>query len=61
MLRTFPYCHTANGTPLYSPYGLSVAVSAMLFVHAIVAGPVEAVVTAMVIAYLQRSDPALLN
>ncbi|MCL5272109.1 MAG: energy-coupling factor ABC transporter permease [Gammaproteobacteria bacterium] len=37
------------------------AVSAMLFVHAIVAGPVEAVVTAMVIAYLQRSNPALLN
>ncbi|MDR3601777.1 MAG: cobalt transporter CbiM [Desulfosporosinus sp.] len=53
--------HTANGTPLYSPYGLSVAVPAMLFAHATIAGPVEAVVTAMVIAYLQRTNPALLE
>ncbi|MDR3539870.1 MAG: cobalt transporter CbiM [Desulfosporosinus sp.] len=53
--------HTANGTPLYSPYGLSVAIPAMLFAHVTVAGPVEAVVTTMVIAYLQRTNPALLE
>ncbi|MHB1407351.1 MAG: cobalt transporter CbiM [Desulfitobacteriaceae bacterium] len=52
--------HTANGTPLYSPYGLNVAVPAMLFAHLTIAGPVEALVTAMVIAYLQRSNSALL-
>ncbi|CAA7603272.1 Cobalt uptake substrate-specific transmembrane region [Acididesulfobacillus acetoxydans] len=53
--------HTANGTPLYSPYGLNVAVPAMLFAHATIAGPVEAVVTTMVLAYLQRSNPAMLE
>lgn len=53
--------HTANGTPLYSPYGLGVAIPAMLFAHLTVAGPVEGVVSALVIAYLQRSNPALLQ
>ena len=53
--------HAANGTPLYSPYGLNVAIPAMLFAHATVAGPVEGLVTALVIAYLQRSNPALLE
>ncbi|WP_242975995.1 PDGLE domain-containing protein [Desulfosporosinus sp. FKB] len=33
----------------------------MLFAHLTVAGPVEAVVNALVIAYLQRSSPALLE
>ncbi|KLU63690.1 fused nickel transport protein NikMN [Desulfosporosinus acididurans] len=53
--------HTANGTPLYSPYGLNVALPAMLFAHLTVAGPVEAVVNALVITYLQNSNPALLE
>lgn len=53
--------HTANGTPLYSPYGLNIAVPAMLFAHLTVAGPVEGAVTALVLAYFQRSNPVLLN
>ncbi|WP_407313158.1 cobalt transporter CbiM [Desulfosporosinus sp. SB140] len=53
--------HTANGTPLYSPYGLNVALPAMLFAHMTVAGPVEAVVNALVVGYLQRSNTALLE
>ena len=53
--------HTANGTPLYSPYGLGVAIPAMAFAHLSIAGPVEGVVTGLVIAYLQRSNPVLLQ
>lgn len=53
--------HTADGTPLYSPYGLKTAVGAMLFAHLTVAGPVEAAISALVVAYLQRSNPALLQ
>jgi len=53
--------HAANGTPLYSPYGLGVAIPAMAFSHLIVAGPVEGVVTGLVIAYLQRTNPVLLQ
>lgn len=53
--------HTANGTPLYSPYGLNVAVPAMLFAHLTVAGPIEGLVTALVVSYLQRTNPAMLQ
>lgn len=53
--------HAANGTPLYSPYGLGVAIPAMAFAHLTIAGPVEAVVTGLVVAYLQRSNPVLLE
>lgn len=53
--------HAANGMPLYSPYGLGVAIPAMLFAHLIIAGPVEGIVTGLVIAYLQRSNPVLLQ
>jgi cobalt/nickel transport system permease protein len=47
---------SANGTPLYSPYHLSQSVPAMLLAHLLVAGVVEAILTAGVIAYLQRAD-----
>ena len=53
--------HTANGVPLYSPYGLKVALTAMLISHITVAGPVEGLVSALVIMYLQRTNPALLR
>jgi cobalt/nickel transport system permease protein len=53
------FFHTANGTPLYAPYGLSVSLPAMLIGHLLVAGPVEAVVTGMVFAYLLRSRSSL--
>jgi cobalt/nickel transport system permease protein len=53
--------HTANGVPLYCPYPLGVAVPAMLFAHLVLAGPLEAVVTALVVRYLQSCNLDLLN
>jgi cobalt/nickel transport system permease protein len=51
----------ASGVPLYAPYPLSVAVPAMMIGHLTFAGLAEAIVTGGVVAYLQRSDPALLR
>ena len=51
----------AAGAPLYAPYPLSIAVPAMLVGHLTIAGLAELVVTGGVVAYLQRSDPALLK
>ena len=52
--------HTANGTPLYAPYPLSIAIPAMVIPHALVASVVEGVFTALVVAYLMRSNQAVL-
>jgi cobalt/nickel transport system permease protein len=52
--------HTASGAPLYSPYHLSQSIPAMLIPHLTVAGLCEAVLTAGVLAYLQRADPSRL-
>ena len=52
--------HTADGTPLYAPYPLSVSIPVMVIPHALVASVVEGGVTALVIAYLMRANqPAL--
>jgi cobalt/nickel transport system permease protein len=53
--------HTANGTPLYAPYPLSIAIPAMMIGHLTFAGLAEAVITAGLVAYLQVADPALLR
>jgi len=53
--------HTANGQALYCPYGLNVAVPAMLGEHLLIFGWVEAIVTALVIKYLQKQSPELLR
>ncbi len=53
--------HTAAGVPLYSPYHLAQAVPAMLLSHLTLAGVAEAVLTAGVVAYLQRADLASLT
>lgn len=50
----------AQGAPLYSPYHLSQTIPAMLLSHLAVAGVVEGVLTAGVLAYLQRANIALL-
>ena len=52
--------HDATGTPLYAPYPLSVAVPAMLLGHLSFAGLAEAIISGGLVAYLQRTDPALL-
>jgi cobalt/nickel transport system permease protein len=46
--------HAANGSPLYFPYGLNLAIPAMAFANLTIAGIVEAVITGSVIFYLQR-------
>jgi cobalt/nickel transport system permease protein len=51
--------HTAAGQSLYCPYGLKVAVPAMAGEHLLVFGWVEAIVTALVVKYLKKQDPAL--
>ena len=52
---------TANGTPLYAPFHLSQSIPAMMFAHLVVAGLVEAAVTAGVVVYLQRANLPLLR
>ena len=52
--------HSANGQALYCPYGLNVAVIAMVGEHLLVFGWVEALVTALVVKYLQKQSPELL-
>ncbi len=57
-----PLLHkTASGQSLYCPYGLNVAIPAMLGEHMLIFGWVEAIVTALVIKYLQKQDPSLLK
>jgi cobalt/nickel transport system permease protein len=53
--------HTADGTPLYGPYPLSVAIPAMVIPHLLIAGVIEGLVTALVLVYLQRTNRELLE
>ena len=53
--------HNAHGQPLYSPYPLGVAVPAMLLAHVFGGSLVEALITALVFAYLQKSHPEYLT
>ena len=51
----------AAGAPLYSPYGLKIAIPAMMIGHLTIAGLAELAVSAGVVAFLQRSDLSLLR
>ena len=53
--------HAADGTPLYCPYGLNLSIPAMMVAHLTIAGGLEAVVTAMVVRFLQTHDSSLLK
>ncbi|MFA4889051.1 MAG: cobalt transporter CbiM [Candidatus Omnitrophota bacterium] len=53
--------HTANGQALYCPYGINIAVPVMAGEHLLVFGWVEAVVTALVVKFLQKQSPELLE
>jgi len=53
--------HSANGTPLYAPYHLSTTIPAMALAHLTVAGFSEFVLTAGIVAYLQRANLPLLR
>src|SRR5271165_4253313 len=50
-----------SGAPLYAPYPLSIALPAMMIGHLTFAGLAELVLSAGVVAYFQRSTPALLK
>jgi cobalt/nickel transport system permease protein len=51
----------AAGAPLYCPYPLGIAIPAMMLGHLTIAGFAELTVSAGVVAFLQRSDPSLLQ
>jgi cobalt/nickel transport system permease protein len=53
--------HDASGAPLYAPYPLRIAIPAMMIGHLTIAGLAEMVLTAGVVAYLQRAEPSLLK
>jgi cobalt/nickel transport system permease protein len=56
-----PLLHqTAEGVPLYMPYSLNVAVPAMVLEHVLGFGILEALVTALIFAYIQRTDTTIL-
>jgi cobalt/nickel transport system permease protein len=52
---------TASGAPLYAPYPLSISIPAMVLPHMAVASVVEGLLTALVVAYLQRSNVKVLE
>jgi len=52
--------HTADGKALYCPYGLNVAVPMMMLEHLLLFGWIEAIVTFLVIRYIQKEDPGLI-
>ncbi|MBU3098061.1 MULTISPECIES: cobalt transporter CbiM [Clostridium] len=52
--------HKLDGTPLYAPYTLMQTLPAMMFAHLVIAGPVEGIVTGLVVKYMQKSNPAML-
>ena len=56
-----PIFFSENGHALYSPYGLREAIPAMLISHALGASIVEALVTALGVAYLQKEFPQYLT
>lgn len=53
--------HSSGGQPLYCPYGLKVTIPAMLGSHLLVFGWLEAIITALVIKFLQKQDPGLFS
>ena len=52
--------HSANGTPLYCPYGLQVTIPAMLAAHLLVAGWVEALFSVLVYQFIKKAAPSTL-
>jgi cobalt/nickel transport system permease protein len=53
--------HTANGTPLYAPFHLVQTIPAMALAHLTIAGAAELILTAGIVAYLQRANLPLLR
>ncbi len=51
--------HSAEGVPLYMPYPLSITLPAMILEHAFGFGILEALITALIYSYIQRTDTSL--
>ncbi|MCM8746498.1 cobalt transporter CbiM [Thermomicrobium sp. CFH 73360] len=56
-----PLLWSENGRALYSPYGLDVAVPALLIPHLTIAGAAEAIVTMAGLALVRRLSPELVG
>ncbi len=56
-----PILFTQNGQPLYSPYALDQALLAMLLAHTFGASIVEALITGLGLAYIQKRHPEFLT
>jgi cobalt/nickel transport system permease protein len=55
------FFRAADGTPLYAPYPLSVAIPAMVLPHILIASVIEGAVAALVVLYLQRANAGVLQ
>ena len=53
--------HTGDGKALYCPYSLKIAIPAMVGEHLLLFCWIEAIVTFLVIKYLQKEDAALIQ
>lgn len=53
--------HTSQGRPLYCPYGLNIAVPVMAGEHLLFFGWIEAIITFLVIRYLQKEETGLIQ
>ena len=52
--------HSAEGVPLYMPYSLGFTLPTMILEHAFGFGILEALITALIFSYIQRTDTSLL-
>ncbi|MHB8120390.1 MAG: energy-coupling factor ABC transporter permease [Methanothrix sp.] len=52
--------HTPGGVPLYMPYPLSVTVPAMVLEHVLGFSILEALITALIFSYVQKTDTSTL-
>lgn len=55
------FWQAADGTPLYAPYSLGVAIPAMVIPHLLIASVVEGAVAALAVIYLQRANSSVLE
>jgi cobalt/nickel transport system permease protein len=51
---------TPQGQPLYAPYGLEIAIPAMMLGHLLIIGLVEGFVTALLLNYFIKNEPELI-
>jgi len=50
----------ASGLPLYSPYGLTVSIPAMMIPHLLVVGVLEGLITLGAYSYIKKSSPEII-